>query len=127
MDAGQRPRPRVVDGDDAGVGVRASQHLRVQHAAQLDVVGEGGVALREPQRIDLALWLADHSVCGESGDGHDAGAPASGPRLPELPIASCRGSPGRSERLDDRTAATAIGFSPRSSAAARRTASTTFT
>jgi hypothetical protein len=57
---GHGPGPGVVDRDDAGMGVRASQHLRVQHPAQLHVVGEGRVALDQPQPVHLGLGLPDH-------------------------------------------------------------------
>ena len=66
-DAGNRARLGVVDRDDPRVGVGAAQHLCVQQPARLDVAGEGGVALDEPDRVHLPLGLADHGRGGHVG------------------------------------------------------------
>ncbi len=76
MNARQRARLRRVDAGDAGVGVRAGEHRRVQHAGQVDVIGKGGFALDQLDRVDFDLRLAHHiggalridSREGEKGD-----------------------------------------------------------
>ena len=73
VDAGQCPGPGVVDGDDAGVGVRAAQHLGVEHAAQFDVVGERRVALGETHRVDLDLGASDDRHLGDVARRHQSG------------------------------------------------------
>jgi hypothetical protein len=67
MDAGERPGGRVVDVHDTGVGVGASEHLCVEHAAQLHVVGERRIALHQFQSIHLGLGRADDSCRGHVG------------------------------------------------------------
>ena len=62
VDSGQSSCLRVVYRDDACMGMGAAQDFRVEHPAKLDVVGEGRVALDEPQSLHLVLGLADH--CG---------------------------------------------------------------
>ena len=60
MHAGQRPRPAGVDARDAGMGMRAGQQGRVQHAGQIDVIGKNRLALDQLDRIHLHLRPADH-------------------------------------------------------------------
>mgnify|MGYP006865024865 CR=1 FL=1 len=55
LDALKRARHCAVDGQDAGVGVEAAQHLADQHAGQGQVGAEGGapihlVGAARPQR-----------------------------------------------------------------------------
>ena len=95
------PGRRVVDAQDAGVGVRAAQHLGVQHPPGLHVVGEGRVALGQPHRVHLDLGLADHGHVGHLLRRHQPGhcmgrfgSRAAGGRLGGRPIAV-------GERLDD--------------------------
>ena len=60
MHARQRPRLAGVDARDAGVGVGAGQHGRVQHAGQLDVVGKDRLAFDQLDRVYLHLGPADY-------------------------------------------------------------------
>ena len=53
VDARQRQRAGFVDAADSGMGMRAAQHHRVQHAGQLDVVDIAAVA-GEQRRVLLA-------------------------------------------------------------------------
>ena len=71
--AGDGPGLRVVDSQDAGVGVRAAQNLGVQHPPGLYVVGEGGVALGQAHRVDLDFGLADHGHVGHLPRRHQPG------------------------------------------------------
>ena len=68
----ERPGFRVVDADDLGVSVRAVQNLCVQHAAHLNVIDEGRVALGQLDRIDLSLWFANDVGFGDFRARHDA-------------------------------------------------------
>ena len=51
--AGERTRLRVVDADDAGVGVRTVEDFAVEHSRSFEVGDEGGLALRQLGRVDL--------------------------------------------------------------------------
>ena len=70
---------RVVDVEDAGVRVRAAQHLAVEHAAKFDVVGERRVAVGEPDAIDLELRLPDDRHLGYVDRGDQAGTAGDAP------------------------------------------------
>ena len=128
--AGQRARLARVDALDAAVRDRAVQDLADQHAAHLDVVGEGRLALRQLDRVHLRLRHADvlglaqwattsfgrstvSCVAVPAGHrrlGGSCGA-AAATRSPTAPV--CRSTGG--------------GSSPRIRAAARSTASTGLT
>ena len=72
MHAGQGPRLRIIDRQDASLGVRAVKHLGVQHAAELNVVRERRLALSQLYRVDLGFRLADHLGLGDLRAGNDA-------------------------------------------------------
>ena len=60
----ERERPGGIDGEDAGVGMRAPQNLSVQHARERDVVGVCRLARGLGQAVHLALRLADQAETG---------------------------------------------------------------
>ncbi len=73
-DAGKCARPGIVDRDDPGVGVRAVEDLGVQHAAHLEVVDEGRVALGQLEGVDLVLGPAHHPCVRHLGMGDHLGS-----------------------------------------------------
>ncbi len=73
VDAGKRPRRGIVDRHDAGVRVRAVQHLGDQRAGQVPVVRERGVSLRQLQRVGLGLGVAHHAGGRHVGAGNHPG------------------------------------------------------
>ncbi len=125
-----RPHPGQAPGlgvssmlDDPGVGMRAPQHLGVEHAAHLDVVDEGRIAFDQLQSINLYFRFTHDLGVGYLRAGHH---PGGGRRYVERwlswrqksasPSMSASGrNQGRFDRLD---------LLPRKTAAARRIAST---
>ena len=61
MHAGQGSGRRVVDRDDSSMGVGTAQNLGVQKIPHLEVIGEGRVALHQPECVDLHLGLTHDS------------------------------------------------------------------
>ena len=57
------------------MGVRAVQHLGVQHLAHVDVIDKRRVALGEFERVDLVLRLAHHIGLGHLGVRNHLGSP----------------------------------------------------
>ena len=55
----ERLGPGGIDGDDAGVGVRAAQDLAVQHSGEADVVGVAGATGTLGASVDLAHRATD--------------------------------------------------------------------
>ncbi len=84
-----------VDADDTRVRKRAVQHLGHQHAAHLDIGGEGRLALRQLDGVDLGLRFPDrrpgHDLRGHLDARHDAGA-GEHLRRAAIPLTWLRGS-----------------------------------
>ncbi len=72
MNTRKRQRCAVVDIDDVGVGVRASEHLAHQLTACVEVIGERGVALGQLDGVDLDLGLTHHCHLGDVTRRHEA-------------------------------------------------------